>query len=157
MFKILKPNTICRNENCTKGVDGKQKQFYSCAYCLKTQNRRSICCCQECQDEYEQQVVKARESEREISLLPHRTDMTEKQVIDLMKKPYKEVRKQTMEELSDYSEDISDYGLIATIDKINAEIDEANDAALSEENSECDSEVEPESPPPSRGRKKAKT
>jgi hypothetical protein len=103
---------------------------------------RSLACCPECFDAYIKQVSEARAANRKVNLLPERTDMTEKQVEELIAKPTEEVIEATKEELSDYAEDMDSIGLGATIDKINEEIRDAQ---------ELESETIPVSPNAGKG------
>ena len=116
----LKPNHICKNPNCNKGVDGKRKQYYACDYCTKTQSWRSVACCFECYDEYMSAVKNARIKNQNIDILPERTDMTREEVVNLvMNTPIEEVKQKTKEDLSDYADDIETLGFSKTMDKIN--------------------------------------
>jgi len=74
-----------------------------------------------------EQVKEARAANREVNPLPERTDMTEEQVKELLEKPADEVIEATKEELSDYSDDLTTFGLGSTIDKINDEIRESQE------------------------------
>ena len=117
---IKKPNSLCKNINC-------RKPFYVCAYCTHKIAWRSVACCPECFDAYMGQVAEARAANRNVSMLPERTDMTEEQVKELIATPTDEVIAATKEELSEYSDDLDAIGLGETIDKINEEIREARD------------------------------
>ena len=109
----LKPNHICRNPNCHRGEDGGPKHFYACDYCNRTQSWRSRFCCFEC-------FVEAK---NEGPLKPKRTDKTDEEIEELMKKPIEEVKKDTLEELADYKDYLEENGLNKTIDFINEEIE----------------------------------
>jgi len=124
---MLEPNHICKNINCTKGEDGGRKHFYACDYCNKTYSWRSMACCIECYDEYMMQVAQARSQNKPVDLYPERTDKTHKEVIDSIENTtIEEAKNKTMEELSDYKEDIKTIGLNKTIDKINKGITTKN-------------------------------
>lgn len=123
----MKANTLCRNAFCNKGDDGGRKLYYSCAYCTKIQNRRSVCCSQECYDAYAEQVYESRSKNKQINLFPERIDMSEQKIQELLNKPIEEVIEETKIELSDYSEDLETLGFAGTVDKINKELDETVD------------------------------
>lgn len=124
---MLKPNHICKNINCTKGEDGSRKHFYACDYCNKTHSWRSMACCIECYDEYILQVKQARSQSKTVDLYPERTDKTHSDVVNFIKNTtIEEAKNKTMEELSDYKEDIKTIGLNKTIDKINKGITTKN-------------------------------
>lgn len=110
----MKPNHICKNQNCKKGVDGGRKHYYACDYCDASQSWRSMACSMECYLEYMKQIDEARNPKKKISL-----------------KELEIAKKKTFEELKDYSEDIRTIGLENTIDKINSEIDKENNTQSS--------------------------
>lgn len=56
----MAPNHICKNENCTKGNNGKPKQYYTCGSCDTLNSWRSVACSVECYKEYVNQVVNKR-------------------------------------------------------------------------------------------------
>lgn len=109
----LKPNTICKNKYCTHGKDGGRKHYYSCHYCVHTENWRSMACCPECYEAYLQQVKEARSHHENTDTLPDRTDMTKQEVEALIKSADTgEVFEQTVKELKE----IFDAGQATTID-----------------------------------------
>ena len=124
MISISKPNTYCKNKFCTKGKDGARAFYYTCLYCIRTANYRSVACCLECYEEYAKQVLEARSKNRKVNLLPERTDMTESEVKNILDKPLEEISEMTVQELSDagYSDDLPKLGFSGVADKINEEI-----------------------------------
>lgn len=121
---LKKPNTICKNRNCTKGKDGGRKVFYSCKYCVHTVNKRSVACCDECFEEYIRQVNEARAHKDPVDLLPERTDMSQDEVYDLvMKADHETVVRETKEELSEELAESPELGFGQIVDQINEEID----------------------------------
>lgn len=125
MSEIRKPNTICRNPNCTHGEDGGRKHFYACLACLRTESWRAYCCSRECYEEYVQLVLFDRSKSRE-EKFPERTDMTIPEIKAVWDKPIKEVENYTKEvELKDYFEENPDMPLGDIIDKVNEDIDSA--------------------------------
>ena len=121
--KDIKANTICKNVNCTHGVDGGRKHFYSCFYCLKVQNWKSVCCSEECYTEYSSQVKEARSKDKPVDLLADRTDMTKNEVLEIMTAPIDDVIDMTKSELKDYQNDLDEVGYSGVVEKINQELD----------------------------------
>lgn len=120
----VKPNHICKNQNCTKGEDGARKHYYACDYCSKVQNWHSMACCVECFNEYSTQISLARKNGMNINLYPERTDMTHDQVVEMIENtPIEIVKANTINELSEHQDDIASIGLEQTIVKINDELD----------------------------------
>ena len=115
MASIKKPNTICRN--CGKA-------YYSCYHCLKRQNWRTVCCCEECYNEYAQKVLESRGKTIQVS---KRTDMTEKEVKDFIKNTSEdETIEKTKKELNDYIEENPDMSINDIVKKVNEDIDNSN-------------------------------
>ena len=102
-------------------------------------------------------MAASRAKNKAVNLLPERTDMTEEQLKDFMKMPIDEVRDIAKDELSDYSEMLSEIGLGETVDFINEEI-RAN--ASSQENLLVNEPDAPDAPEQinqqRKGRKKKK-
>jgi hypothetical protein len=109
-----KPNHICQNPKCPYGIDGAPKHYYACDYCGRTENWRSICCCREC---YLQLHPDGR------VYYPVRTDKTQEEVEDMMRKPVEEVLSDTLKDLNGMEETISEVGIAGAIDLINERID----------------------------------
>lgn len=125
---LKKPNTICKNRNCTKGKDGGRKHYYSCKFCVHTVNKRSVACCDECYDEYQKQVEDARAHNQPVNLFPERTDMSQDEVRSLvMDTPYEDVVQATKEELAEEIEEFPGLGLGQIVDRINEQLDKANE------------------------------
>lgn len=125
---LKQPNTICKNRNCTKGKDGGRKHYYTCRYCVHSASWRSVACCEECYDEYMKQVAEAREHNEPVNLFPERTDMSQDEVRSLvMDAYYDDVVKATKEELSDEMEEAPGLGFGQIVDRINEQLDEANE------------------------------
>lgn len=114
-------NHICKNINCPNGVNGEPKHYYACNYCDRTNKWRSVACSMECYDEYMKQVVEARSKNKEVNLLPIRTDKTEKEVIELLEKPVGEVLADTVEDLKEYLD--GSNTITEVIEAINEELD----------------------------------
>lgn len=55
-----KPNHLCKNMNCKKGIDGKPMEYWACNDCSKINSYREVACCPECFKEYITQVLDAR-------------------------------------------------------------------------------------------------
>ena len=124
MVKVRKPNTICRNPNCKHGENGEPKHFYACLSCLRGERWRSYCCCVECYNEYTQLVIENREKEHKEHELPLRTDMTEKEIKQVMETPQRVVDTYTKEvELKDYFDDNPTGTIADAVESINNDID----------------------------------
>lgn len=115
-MKDRKPNHICRNPNCKKGENGQRKEYYACNYCDRTNTYRAYTCSLECWKEF---CLISNNG----GVLPNRTDKTEKQVKELYDKPIEQVKKETLEELSDMKEEIAEGGIDKAIEVINKDID----------------------------------
>lgn len=123
MAEIRKPNTMCKNPNCTKGTDGKRKHFYACLSCLRRENWRAYCCCRECYEEYTQIILLSR-SQAKKDKFPERTDMSAAEIEAVRGTPMKDIEKYTKEtELKDYFEENPDMPLSGIIDKVNSDIE----------------------------------
>ena len=123
MFYIIKPNSRCKNRNCTKGVDGGRALFYACLYCTHKQKYRAVACSPECYEEYIKQVAEARSNGAPVEVaLPERLDMTQQEVVDLINEPTEAVIKKTKEELADYIEDEEYFNVGGIVEMINEKI-----------------------------------
>lgn len=124
---MIKPNHICKYSKCNLGKDENgnpcQKHYYACDYCDRTANWKSMCCCFEHYQLYIQEVLEVREYDRKLSMLPHRTDMTEEEVKQLMTEPIDLVKEKTEKELSQYKENDEALNVEKVVEKINDEID----------------------------------
>lgn len=120
----IKPNHICKNTNCHKGIDGGRKHYYACNTCDKRNNWRSVACSLDCYDEYQKQVLEARSRGISVNILPDRTDMTLEEIKErIIDADENGVSQDTMAELSEYKEVIEEVGLPQAIDKINEDLD----------------------------------
>jgi len=120
-----KPNTICKNRDCNKGADGGRKHYYTCRYCVHTENWRSVACSIECYHEYMKQVEEARSGGVIPDTTPERTDMTHEEVRKLIDEtPIEEAIAMTTEELAQEIEaDPYHGGFGDIVDAINEELD----------------------------------
>lgn len=119
----FKPNHICKNKNCNKGIDGGRKHYYACDFCTRTKSWRSVACSYECYEEYVNQVIEARSKGKNISTIPERTDMTESEVNDLMNTPVEKVLEDTKEQLKDYIDIDNNINIEEAVESINIEIE----------------------------------
>lgn len=122
---LKKPNTLCKNINCNKGEDGGRKHYYSCRFCVRDENWRSMACSWECYMEYNNQVLKARGNGVVVDMLADRTDMSKDEVEVLMKTPIEQVIEQTERELADEIKESPSKGFDDIVDTINAKLDVA--------------------------------
>lgn len=125
MAQIKKPNTICRNPNCTHGEDGGRKKFYACLTCLRKESWRAYCCCVECYEEYTRIVLDSRSKGKTEPAQPERIDMTPAEVKEVMETPIEQVEQYTKEvELKDYFEENPESPLSEIIELVNTDIDQ---------------------------------
>lgn len=125
MAQIKKPNTICRNPNCTHGEDGGRKKFYACLTCLRKESWRAYCCCVECYEEYTRIVLDSRSKGKTEPVQPERIDMTPAEVKEVMETPIEQVEQYTKEvELKDYFEENPESPLSEIIELVNTDIDQ---------------------------------
>lgn len=122
----MKPNTICKYSKCSLGKDGKRKHYYSCGYCVATENWKSMACCKEHYSLYMEEVLAARAKGDSIDTLPDRTDMTKAEIRQLKKRPIKQIKKETENELRNYADDNGGLDIKEAVDKINKEIAESD-------------------------------
>ena len=83
--KNVKPNTVCRNENC-------RKHFFACKTCVGQNQWRAVACSFECYNEYMKQVEKSRSLGETVSLLPESLDMSEREIVEFQKKDPDEIK-----------------------------------------------------------------
>ena len=112
----IKPNHICKNPEC-------RKNYYACNYCSRTLNWRSVACSFECYQKYTDLVIAERSKGKTIEVKPERTDMTEKEVDELLKRPVEEVLEETKEELKDFADIDGNVNFAKAVDEINRELD----------------------------------
>ena len=112
----MKPNHICKNPEC-------RKKYYACNYCSRTLSWRSVACSPECYQKYTDLVIAERSKGKTVEVKPERTDMTEKEVDELMERPIEEVFEETKEELKDFADIDGNVNFAKAVDEINMELD----------------------------------
>ena len=112
----MKPNHICKNPEC-------RKKYYACNFCDKNRTWRSVACSFECYQKYTDLVIAERSKGKTVEVKPERTDMTEKEVDELMERPIEEVFEETKEELKDFADIDGNVNFAKAVDKINKELD----------------------------------
>ena len=112
----IKPNHICKNPEC-------RKNYYACNYCSRTLNWRSVACSFACYQKYTDLVIAERSKGKTVEVKPERTDMTEKEVDELLKRPVEEVLEETKEELKDFADIDGNVNFAKAVDEINRELD----------------------------------
>lgn len=112
----IKPNHICKNPNC-------RKLYYACNFCDKSNNWRSVACSLDCFKEYTDLVIEERTKGKKNVMKPERTDMTEKEVDELLNKPLEVVLQETKEQLKEYANEDGTIDFKNAVDEINKNID----------------------------------
>ena len=112
----IKPNHICKNPEC-------RKKYYACNFCDKNRTWRSVACSFECYQKYTDLVIAERSKGKTVEVKPERTDMTEKEVDELMERPIEEVFEETKEELKDFADIDGNVNFAKAVDEINKELD----------------------------------
>ena len=112
----MKPNHICKNPEC-------RKKYYACNFCDKNRTWRSVACSFECYQKYTDLVIAERSKGKTVEVKPERTDMTEKEVDELMERPIEEVFEETKEELKDFADIDGNVNFAKAVDEINRELD----------------------------------
>ena len=112
----IKPNHICKNPEC-------RKKYYACNFCDKNRTWRSVACSFECYQKYTDLVIAERSKGKTVEVKPERTDMTEKEVDELMERPIEEVFEETKEELKDFADIDGNVNFAKAVDEINRELD----------------------------------
>lgn len=112
----MKPNHICKNPEC-------RKKYYACNFCDKNRTWRSIACSFECYQKYTDLVIAERSKGKTVEVKPERTDMTEKEVDELMERPIEEVFEETKEELKDFADIDGNVNFAKAVEEINKELD----------------------------------
>lgn len=121
---LKQPNTLCKNRDCHKGVDGGRKHYYTCRYCAHSENWRAVACSWECYTAYMEQLAQARGTWTKDELLPERTDMTKEEVVSLISEtPTEQVIEETEEELAEEMSENPGLGFGDIVDMINVELD----------------------------------
>ena len=111
----IKPNHICKNPEC-------RKHYYACDHCDRTKSWRSVACSPECYQKYVDLVIAERSKGKTIEVKPERTDITEKEVDELLTQPIEVVAEKTKEELKDYVNEDGSVDFANAVDEINAEL-----------------------------------
>ena len=112
----IKPNHICKNPEC-------RKKYYACNFCDKNRTWRSVACSFECYQKYTDLVIAERSKGKTVEVKPERTDMTEKEVDELMERPIEEVFEETKEELKEFADIDGNVNFAKAVDEINKELD----------------------------------
>ena len=112
----MKPNHICKNPEC-------RKKYYACNFCDKNRTWRSVACSFACYQKYTDLVIAERSKGKTVEVKPERTDMTEKEVDELMERPIEEVFEETKEELKDFADIDGNVNFAKAVDEINRELD----------------------------------
>lgn len=112
----IKPNHICKNPEC-------KKKYYACNFCDRSNSWRSVACSFECYQKYTDLVIAERSKGETIEVKPERTDMTEKEVDELLKRPIEEVLEETKEELKDFADVDGNVNFANAVDEINRKLD----------------------------------
>ena len=112
----IKPNHICKNPEC-------RKKYYACNFCDKNRTWRSVACSFECYQKYTDLVIAERSKGKTIEVKPERTDMTEKEVDELLKRPIEEVLEETKEELKEFADIDGNVNFAKAVDEINKELE----------------------------------
>lgn len=80
-----KPNHICKNVNCKKGIDGKPKEYWACNDCDKSHSYREVACSPKCFQEYMEQVFASRNEVVQAEEIKEKTEsvtMIESAIVD---------------------------------------------------------------------------
>ena len=112
----MKPNHICKNPEC-------RKKYYACNFCDKNRTWRSVACSFECYQKYTDLVIAERSKGKTVEVKPERTDMTEKEVDELMERPIEEIFEETKEELKEFADIDGNVNFAKAVDEINKELD----------------------------------
>ena len=108
----FKPNHVCKNPKC-------RKEYYACLHCDRSNNWRSVACSFACYQKYTDLVIAERSKGKTIEVKPKRTDMTEKEVDELLKRPIEDVLEETKEELKDFADIDGNVNFAKAVDEIN--------------------------------------
>lgn len=124
MANVKKPNTICRNPNCTHGEDGGRKKFYACLACMRRESWRAYCCSIECYEEYTKLILDSRSKGNTEPIQPERIDMSSEDINKVMEAPMEAVEEYTKNvEIKDYISENPAASFSEIIEKINEDID----------------------------------
>ena len=120
----LKPNTVCKNKDCHHGEDGGRKHYYSCLYCVHSENWRSMACCEECYDAYMEQIRQARSHGDPVDTYAERTDMGHEEVVQLVDHADTyQVIADTDSELAEAISELPGLGYGEIVDTVNQQLD----------------------------------
>lgn len=123
-MSVKRPNTICKNINCHKGEDGGRKHYYTCRYCVHSENWRAMACSEECYTAYQEQVKAARTHGKTVNTYPERTDMSHEEVVDLVENgDLSKVIEETNAELADELSENPGTGYGEIVDLVNQHLD----------------------------------
>lgn len=112
----FRPNHICKNPEC-------RKNYYACNFCDRNNNWKSVACSFACYQKYIDLVIAERSKGKTVKVKPERTDMTEKEVDELLERPVEEVIKETKEELKDFADVDGNVNFAKAVDEINENIE----------------------------------
>ena len=112
----IKANHICKNPEC-------RKHYYACNFCDKNNNWKSVACSFACYQKYMDLVIEERSKGKIVEVKPERTDMTEKEVDELLEKPIEDVIEETKVELAEFADINGDVDFAKAVDEINRELD----------------------------------
>lgn len=129
----IKPNHICKNPKC-------KKKYYACNFCDKNMNWRSVACSFGCYQEYMNLVIAERSKGKSIEIKPERTDMTEKEVDELLERPIEEVMEETKEELKEFADVDGNVNFAKTVDEINKNLEKKKTTTRSKKKKEFKNE-----------------
>ena len=129
----IKPNHICKNPEC-------RKKYFACSFCDKNQNWRSVACSFACYQKYTDLVIAERSKGKTIEVKPERTDMTEKEVDELLKRPIEEVLEETKEELKDFADIDGNVNFAKAVDEINENFEKQKTTTRSRKKKEIENE-----------------
>ena len=129
----MKPNHICKNPEC-------KKAYYACNFCDKNRTWRSVACSFECYQKYTDLVIAERSKGKTIEVKPERTDMTEKEVDELLKRPIEEVLEETKEELKEFADIDGNVNFAKAVDEINENFEKQKTTTRSRKKKEIENE-----------------
>lgn len=133
------PKIKCKYSRCTKGTDedsirlngGKengQKWVAACKNCIRNDIWKTIACCPEHFQAYQNDIIESRKKNEPVNTKPTISGMSDIEYQTLMDTPKEQVEEETKQELSDmgYSKEVDGLGISGTVDLINQEIDAEN-------------------------------
>ena len=120
----IKANHICKNPKC-------KKSYYACDHCDRIKSWRSVACSPECYQKYVDLVITERSKGKIIEDKPKRTDMTEKEVDELLLQPIEVVAEKTKKELKDFADVDGNINFARAVDEINDELNKKKTKTIS--------------------------